>query len=158
MVGLLTATMPLTAGDKVASADVVFDHPEKFTDANDSLNGTEKGRAAILQQIREYVLEETVQLLAPGQQLTITFTDIDLAGSYLPSATSGRDIRVMKDIYPPRMKFAYKVTDASGKLLKEGQENLSNLTYLNTPGFPRGEELFFDKALLGDWLRSTLKH
>ncbi len=140
-----------------ARAAVTFDHPEKFTDLKDSISGTDKGRDYYLKIIRTLVEEEANHLLPAGQKLAITFTDIDLAGDYLPSMPANRDIRVMKDVYPPRMKFTFQITDASGAVVKEGEERLSDMNYLQTPGLNRSDELFYDRAMLRDWLRKSLK-
>ena len=56
------------------------------------------------------------------------------------------------------MKFTYSITDAAGAVVKEGKENLSDMNYLNTPAIVgRGDELFYDKALLREGLRKTLR-
>ena len=137
---------------------VTFENPEKFTDVKDSQTGTEKGRDHYLKEIRTLVEEEASHLLPEGRKLTLTFTDIDLAGDYLPSMPLGRDVRVMKDIYMPRMKFTFTITDAAGAVVKEGSERLTDMNYLQTAGIVnRGEPLFYDKAMLRDWLRKTLR-
>jgi hypothetical protein len=144
------------AGDE-ARATVTFENPEKFTDVKDSITGTDKGRDHYLKIIRTLVEEEAARLLPAGQKLTMTFTDIDLAGDYLPSMASGHDIRVMKDVYSPRMKFTFQIADAAGAVVKEGAERLSDMNYMQTPGLNRSDELFYDKAMLRDWLRKSLK-
>lgn len=160
---LIAATALLILGQPVRSlaadeprATVKFESPEKFTDVKDSISGTDKGRDFYLKEISR-LIEEQAQRLPAGQKLTVVFTDIDLAGDYLPSMPMNHDIRVMKDIYPPRMKFTYTITDASGAVVKEGKESLSDMNYLQTVGISRGDTLFYDKALLRDWLRKTVK-
>ena len=141
-----------------ARAVVTFENPERFTDVKDSQTGTEKGRDHYLKEIRTLVEEEASHLLPEGRKLTLTFTDIDLAGDYLPSMPLGRDVRVMKDIYMPRMKFTFTITDAAGAVVKEGSERLTDMNYLQTAGIVnRGEPLFYDKAMLRDWLRRSLR-
>lgn len=140
-----------------ARVTVEFQNPEKFTDIKDSITGTDKGRDHYLKLIREVVETEANSLLRPGQKLAVTFTDIDLAGDYLPSMPSNRDIRVIKDIYIPRMKLSYVVTDAAGAVVKEGKETISDLNFMQTMGLNRSDELFYDKAMLRDWLRRTLR-
>ncbi len=139
-------------------ATVTFENPEKFTDIKDSSTGTDKGRDYYLKLIRTRVEEVANQVLPAGQKLEMTFTDIDLAGDYLPAMASGHDIRVMKDIYMPRMKFTFKITDASGAVVKEGTENIHDSNYLNTIGVVgRNDPLFYDLSMLSDWLRRALK-
>lgn len=155
---MLFAALPIQSFAKeTARAVVRFEQPEKFTDLNDSLVGSEKGRAYYMKLLQTLVEEEAASLLPQGQTLTITFTDIDLAGSYLPSAASNNNVRVIKDIFAPRMKFTYSIADAQGQVIKEGQENISDLSFMSRIEPNRSDELFFDKALLKDWLRKTLK-
>lgn len=143
----------------MSRATVTFQEPDKFTDINDSISGTRKGREYYLSEIQKLVEEQAALLLPAGQKLEMTFTDIDLAGDYLPSMASGRDVRVIKDIYMPRMKFTYKITDAAGAVVKEGAETISDTNFMNNIGtlVGRGEPLYYDKGLLVNWLRKTLK-
>lgn len=161
---LIAAAALFALGQPVRSAaadearvTVKFVNPEKFTDIKDSFMGTEKGRDYYLKELRALIEAQAGRELPAGQKLAVTFTDIDLAGDYLPSMSSGHDVRVMKDVYPPRLKFSYVVTDAAGAVVKEGQENLTDLNYLQTPGIDRNDTLFFEKALLRNWLSRTLK-
>ena len=160
---LIAAAALLVLGQPVRSlaadearATVNFENPEKFSDLKDSMTGTDKGREYYLKEIRK-LIEEQAQRLPVGQKLTITFTDIDMAGDYLPAMASGHDVRVVKDIYPPRMKFTYRITDAADAVVNEGQENLTDLDFMHTPGLDRNDTLFYEKALLRDWLRGVLR-
>ena len=129
---------------------VEFQDPRNFTDFKDSLVGSDIGLENLQSMVRRMVLEE-------GQRLTVTFTDIDLAGDYLPTAASGRDIRVVKEIYPPRMRFRYTLADASGAVLKEGEEHLQDLAFQYNTGLNRNDELFHDRNLFRDWVREDLR-
>jgi len=158
---LLSLCLPASAKEaneaSTSRVTVTFENPEKFTDVKDSQIGTDKGRDFYLKEIRQLVEEEAGRLLPAGQKLTITFTDIDLAGDYLPSMPSGNDIRVIKDIYIPRMKFTYTITDAVGAVVKEGTENLSDMNFMMNPSIVnRSDPLFYDKAMLRDWLRRAM--
>lgn len=146
-----------TTETQPARATVVFDHPENYTDIKDTTTGTEKGRDHYLALLRKVVEEEADRLLPAGQSLTMTFTDIDLAGDYLPSMPTGADVRVIKDIYIPRMKFSYAVADETGAVVKEGRENLSDTGFMLAYHIDRNDELVYDKAMLRDWLRKTLR-
>jgi hypothetical protein len=160
--GLLLAATPVSApagqADKTDKrVEVIFDHPEKFADVKGDSMDTDKGREYILDQVREFLESRGAQLLPAGQKLAITFTDIDLAGDYEPwHSGSMRDARVIKDIYPPRFVFSYKLTDATGAVLKEDKVNLSDLTFMSRMTIDRNDPLHFEKDLLGDWIRSVV--
>ena len=56
------------------------------------------------------------------------------------------------------MKFTYTITDASGAVVKEGTESLSDMNFMQTANIVnRSDELFHDKAMLRDWLRRSLR-
>ncbi len=92
--------------------------------------------------------------MSPGQKLTVTFTDIDLAGDFEPwRGSEGMDIRIVKDIYPPKMDLEFKLTGADGAVLKEGKRQLRDLAFMAKLSINRNDMLRFEKALLDDWLK-----
>jgi hypothetical protein len=159
LVGLALAgslrAAPATTDSASAQVEVNYVNPDKFMDIKDAYMPTDKGQAAILDDLKTYLVERTSRRLAPGQHLTINVTDIDLAGQFEPwHGPDAQDIRFIKDIYPPRMNLNFKLTDADGKVLKEGERRLSDNTYtmnINTVG--RSDPRFYDKQLIDDWVR-----
>jgi len=160
--GLLLAATPVSAPagqtDKTAKrVEVIFDHPEKFADVKGDSMDTDKGREYMLDQIREFLESRGTELLPAGQKLTVTFTDIDLAGDYEPWHSGAmKDARIIKDIYPPRFVFSYKLTDATGAVLKEDKVNLVDLSFMSRMTIDRNDPLHFEKDILGDWIRSVV--
>jgi hypothetical protein len=141
-----------------ARTEVVFDHPEKFTDVKDGQFPTDKGRDWILSRIRGFLVDRTSSLLPPGDDLKITFTDIDLAGDFEPwHGAEWDDVRIVKDIYPPAFKFSYVVTDASGRVVKQGTEDIRDLNFQSRIVLDTTDTLRYEKDILGDWARSTLR-
>jgi hypothetical protein len=141
----------VTTSDRV---EVQFLEPTKFTDVRGTLND-DGDRNGYLDQLRNHINTIAPEYVAAGQKLQITFTDIDLAGDFPPGRTANaNDIRVMKPIYPPRMAFAYRLTDASGAVVKEGKADLTDPNYMTTGALTeRGDPLRYDKALVSDWFR-----
>lgn len=142
-----------------ARADVVFVAPEKFTDVRDSYTGTDSGRDAILEQIRDYFMDEASRFVPEGDKLAISITDIDLAGDFEPwRGPRWDDVRVVKDIYPPRIDLSFRLTDASGRVIKEGKRELRDLSFLMkiTTTFP-DDPLRHEKTLIDDWFRSEFR-
>jgi hypothetical protein len=156
-VAILTATGELRAtetGKAVSLVTVIFVSPEKFTDVKDNYTREDNNRDNYLARLKAHLEKRAVARLAAGQKLTVTFTDIDLAGDFEPwRGIYSDDIRIMREIYSPRMKLTFALTDAGGKVVKEGARELTDPTYLwNKPGFP-DDDLRYDKELLDDWLR-----
>lgn len=160
LAAVLVCTSALFAAppaDQKNQVDVAFDQPEKFTDVRDSYTGTDKGRDGLLGLLKEHLQQRAPRYLPEGQKLSVTFTDVDLAGDYEPwRGVNFHDVRIVKDIYPPRLNFTYKVTDASGAVVKEGSEKLVELAFqMSASPMSSQDSLRYEKAMLDNWLRDT---
>lgn len=152
----LVAGLPAFAATQTGSprVEVIFDHPEKFTDIRDYYQPTEKGQQAILDQIREFLEQEGRYNVPEGYTLTITFQDIKLAGDFEPwRGPNWTDVRIIKAIYVPRFKFTYVVADKAGKVVKQGTENLTDLNFQDRVALPTDDPLRYEKSILTDWVR-----
>jgi len=129
---------------------VNYVHPESFTDMRSVFNGPTD--QAYLDDLRDYIETWAGRRLREGLTLTMTFTDIDMAGEINPRAT---DMRVISSFYPLRIKFSWVVTDASGKALKEGKEELVNVFPGAQTGFDRNDPLFHEKDAMDEWISKT---
>ena len=150
------AVFGLRAADTPAlsKVEVIFSHPENFTDAAQDQRGSEIGRDANLAMLQDYIVRRASSLVPAGDKLTITFTDIDLAGEYEPWRTNAHDVRIVKDIYTPKMTLSFQLTDGSGKVIKQGDRHLTNLNFMMDilPLSEQNEPLAYDKALVGNWI------
>lgn len=159
---LFTVLLSLASGPVQAApatpaprTDVAFIEPEKFTDLRDSWAFSDVRRTTHLDTLREHLVERTRTYVPEGQRLSITVTDIDLAGDFEPwRGPRFDDVRIIKDLYPPRINLSFRLTDASGRVMKEGSRQLRDLAFLMriTSAFP-SDPLRHEKELLNDWLR-----
>lgn len=141
-----------------ATVDVQFDKPEDFTDVKDSAMGSDKGRDSILEEISDYIKERAVGIIPEGSVLKLTFTEVDLAGDFEPArSVRFQDVRIVKDIYPPRFDFTYTLTDASGAVIKQGTEKLRDLSFMMRMTISRNDPLHYEKDMLLDWIRGNLR-
>lgn len=153
------AVNALQAADpaKPARANVIFDHPEKFKDIKDAFQPTEKGQAAILEQIREFIVHEANYFIPEGYHLTMTFTDIDLAGDFEPwLGDQWQDVRIVKPIYPPELKFEWVVTDPRGQVVRHGKEDILDVGFDWRITANSNDSLHFEKDILTEWMRNHL--
>ena len=165
---LLIAALSLAAGGSayafdpvkgLSKTEVVFFEPEKFTDVRDSSFGaSENRRDATLGELRAHIVKQATRLLGPGQQLKITVTDVDLAGDFEPwHGAQWDEVRIVKDIYPPRIKLAFQLTDADGEILKKGDRDLTDMSFMSNLSIDRQDPLRHEKTLLEDWLRREFR-
>lgn len=143
-----------TAESAAPAVTVIFANPDRYTDVKSTSLGSTKDRDAILERFRDYAIQVLSTHVAPGQSLTVTFKDIDMAGDFEPWRVDARDVRIVKDLYPPRVKLGFKLVDASGAVVKEGDRSLSDLAFMNLATIDRNDELRYEKRLLGDWAAS----
>lgn len=150
----------VAAVDKPEPTRVVvnFFEPEKFTDVKDGSFGTDKGRDATLKELRDFIVERAEKALPAGQKLSVTFLDVDLAGDYEPwRGPRMDDVRIVKDIYPPRFKLAFRILNEAGDTVKEGERQLTDLAFMSRLTINRQDPLRYEKDMLNDWIRSDVR-
>jgi Protein of unknown function (DUF3016) len=134
-------------------ADVVYVNPEKFTNVTDSYSFPDEGRDEYLGTLKQHIEAQADKYIPAGQHLALRITDVRMAGDFEPQRGPEFDhVRIYKDVYPPRFNFEFKLTDANGKVIKEGARKIVDLNYL-FPVNPYFEDdtLRFEKKLLDDW-------
>lgn len=149
----LAAFTPLMRAESASSSvKVQFQDPEKFTDVRTSSMATDSDREGLLSQFEEFIVSKIQARLPEGQKVDVVVKDIDMAGDFEPWRFEARDVRIVKDVYPPRVKLSFKVTDSSGKVIKEGDRSLSDLGFMNRLVFDRNDMLRYEKSLISDWV------
>jgi len=156
LLGLLPSLAVHAAENRtIARAQVLFFEPQKFTDVKDSYMG-DYDRTTYLDQIRDHVLEQAKYYVPEGHFLQVTFTDIDMAGDFEPwRGPRFDDIRIVKDIYPPRIDLSFRLASDDGNVVKEGKRALKDLAFMMKINMSfRDDPVRHEKALLDDWFRA----
>jgi hypothetical protein len=159
---VLLATLALLGAPAMAAdaaptnVTVTYDHPEKFTE-------TQKLRSMApqvldddyLKTLKSYTENRASKMLPPGEHLDIVVTDIDRAGNFEPWRPGPmREVRIVKDIYPPRIDLHFQLLDASGKVLSEGARKLRDPDFMYDGIATSGNDsLRYEKGLIDRWLR-----
>lgn len=107
------------------------------------------------EQLGDYLRRQADRVLPPGERLQVHVDDINLAGEFEPwhIEPGMEDVRIMKDIYPPRMDVHYKLLAADGHVIREGEAKLRDPGYLQRAVANTTDPLRYDKRMIGDWLR-----
>jgi len=149
--GLSTST--LAAEKNIDNVAVVFDDAEHFTDIRDS--HTDMTSTWALNELQTFVQRTAAPRIPSGNKLTVTFTDIDLAGMIRPDKDN---IRLMTATTIPRARIKFQLTDAQGTVIKEGERQLSDPNYQQNIRFvSRSDTLGYDKELLRNWIEGEFK-
>ena len=154
--GALEAAPAETSASRI---EVAFFEPERFTDVRDTGMESERGRDYILGQLKTYLQERAGTYLPEGAILSVRITDVDLAGEFEPwRGPAAADVRIVKEIYPPRIKLSFRLSNAAGEVIKQGERELTNLNFLMTAAPTLTSDPYrHDKALLDDWLRTEFQ-
>jgi len=150
LVTLAAIALPLAAEPLV---QVSFTDPAKFSDLRISRPSTERERFGLTETLRKFIEAEAPRHLPPETRLAVTITDIDMAGELRPAAHGGQpDVRIVKDMFPPRVDLEFRLLRADGTVEREGKRSLRDSMFL-TGNNPYDRELLsFEKALLAHWL------
>jgi hypothetical protein len=139
---------------RTSRVSVTFLQPERFADVKDSVFGSERGVADLLGDLDRYLRAAGDRYLPAGLSLEIRVVNVDLAGEFEPWRGPQFDrVRIMRDIYPPRIDLEFRLTDTRGIVVKEGRRELRDQLYLTGAAHQDSDRLRYDKQLLGNWLR-----
>jgi hypothetical protein len=138
-----------------APVEVTFGDLAKFTDLRLSILTNEREHASLAEDLRRHIEREAPRHLPSGTRLAIGIRDVDMAGEYPPvTGSMSRDLRVIKDVYPPRVDLDFRLLRADGTVEREGRRELRDGGFLWQSGsFGASDLLRHEKNLLDGWLR-----
>ena len=148
----LVGTIALSALAQAGEVKLTWQEPEKYTDIRPSNETRDGFQARVIQELGT-VFANLAKKLPDGVTWDVTVTDVDLAGEVRPlmhRATS--DIRIVKDFYWPRVAFSYVVTDAQGRVIGQGKEDLKDMSFMFGGRSASGRTSFhYEERMLRDW-------
>jgi hypothetical protein len=151
-------SQPSTVADWASRVSVAFTRPERFADVRGSCFGPGDQSGPILAELVRFIRETGQRYLPDGASLTVTVTEIDLAGEHEPPVRLGQrcEVRTYRDVYPPRIDLEFQLTDAEGRAVRGGRRALRDSQYLTHVVLPPDDRLRYEKRLLHEWLREEL--
>lgn len=157
-VAFLAAFVPTQA----AEVKITWEEPESYSDVRPSNESRKRFRERTLKDLEEHIVELASDL-PESQVLSMTVTNVDLAGQVWPSQFvgfgngAGSDVRIIKRIDIPRMTFSYSLSNADGHVVLSGDDvKLKDMDFMETNiRRNRTESLSYEKAMLNDWFADT---
>jgi hypothetical protein len=155
---MLSADAPRALPDH-GPVSVAWADPATFTELRRSRNRWDSERGGWLTDLAKYMRKRAEAQLPAGERLQLTIVDIDRAGDYEPWRGPGQqDIRIIRDIYPPRMTVQYKRIDASGAVVAEGERKITDPAFLiNAAPFNDTDPLRYEKRMIDSWLHREFR-
>ena len=134
---------------------VAWSNPADFSEITASGNRQAAAQGDWLLQLAQYMRKQAARQLPPGYRLELTIEDIKRAGQYEPwRGVGAQDVRIIRDIYPPRMTVRFRELDATGKVVAEGQRQLTDPAFLVNSGMINDTDpLRYEKRMIDTWLR-----
>lgn len=154
MISLLTATAAAAAEVKVEYKDY-----KKYTDlkaATEPRGSFEKRTLASFDKI----FADLAKKLPEGYSWNVVVTDIDLAGDVNYMFTqAGQQIRVIKDIFIPRINFSYTLVDQNKTLVIEEKDvKLKDMGFMDrTSNVRANQPLEHERIMLERWFKDKLE-
>ena len=157
----VTGSLMLSTHVYAASVDVTWQDPDKYSDVRPANENRVRFRERTFESLEKY-FDKLAEKLPENEKLSITVTNLDLAGQVWPSSfvfgnATGSDVRIIKRVDIPRMSFSYTLTDASGKALKSADVKLKDMSFMDNPSLiARNEFLGYEKEMLKDWFQEEM--
>ena len=138
--------------------EVKFGDLDKFTDLRVSITTTRRDREGLAAELRSHIEREAPHYLPPATRLDVTITDVDMAGEYGPiTGPVSRDLRVVRDVYPPCVDLDFRLLRADGSVERSGRRELRDSGFLLGSSPHTDQLLRHEKGLLDGWLQKEFK-
>ncbi|GIU02519.1 DUF3016 domain-containing protein [Shewanella morhuae] len=135
---------------------ITWQNPKDFRDIKSSGEIQSRYEKRLFETLTKNISKEASKILKPNQKLEMTMTDVDLAGDMRPTfGATPDDLRVIKDLYPPRMTFTYQILE-NDKVIIVGDEKLSDMGFLGGIHSSTDKPFIYETKMLTEWLKKTI--
>jgi hypothetical protein len=124
-----------------------------LTDVGNRRFSDERIRAAYLEQLRGHLVKRAAGLLTAGERLSVSITELDMAGEFEAWRPPSGEARIVKDIYPPRTTSPSALQRTTASLSrKETRAAIPSPAQTGTRTMR-----CYEKVLIDRWLEQELK-
>jgi len=152
LVSFMLTTL-FVAKSNAADAEVTWSNPDKYRDIRSGFDNRKRFKERTFKSFEKHFVT-LAEKLPDGLLLKIDVTDVDLAGDVHFGSNS--QIRVVKDIYFPRLKFSYELFNVDKSIVTSGDINLKDMSFMMNNNFRyRNKTLGYEKRMLDNWFSKT---
>lgn len=138
-----------------ATSKVTWTNYDKYTDIRSGNESRKHFRERIFYNFEQH-FAKLAKKLPEDQVWKIDVTNVDLAGD---TNAGGIDrLRIVKDIYFPRMKFTYQLLNSNGSEVSTAEVSLKNMSFMIGSRLRyRHDSLGYEKDMIDDWFFETFQ-
>ena len=140
---------------RMDGVEVSYRDPAQFTE----MKHNPGERSDWLDDLSKYTARRAAQLLPGGERLSVTITDVQLAGMFEPWRRGNlSNVRIVRDTTPPRIDLSFQLESAQGVTLKQGERQLRDgAFFLMRSTRYRNDALAYEKNLIDAWLSKEFR-
>ena len=143
---------PLHALPIDAPVSVRWRNPATFSEARVNREELPRQRDHWVHMLMRSLHDEAGCRLPAGHTLRIEVVDVKRAGDDEPwQGIDYQHVRILRDVYPPRIILRHALRDATGDIVSQGGERLSGIDSLQAGSALDSDPLRHEKRLLRDW-------
>lgn len=153
----LVATSLLVTGVQAIEIEVKYSEPDSYRDIDSGNEPKSKFKERVFKQLTKQFVESGSDVTF-GHKMLIDVTNIDLAGDIDYFASPNHHaMRVVKPIYFPRISFKYRLEDDNGRVIRESEETLKDMGFMDRTISMRYERggFKYEKRLIDNWFKSA---
>lgn len=136
-----------------AEVEVTWQDSDKYRDVYAGDGSNKSFKKSTFSQLEKH-FSKLAEKLPSDYTLNIVVNDLDLAGDVHHGGIN--QIRIVKDIFFPRMKFSYQLLSADKQVINENEINLKDMNFMmhNSMRYSNSS-LSHEKKMLDDWFKDT---
>jgi len=152
----LAVVITQTTLAQAAQVEVKWSNPDKYSDVDAGEEHRQHFKDRTFKAFEKH-FAKMAELLPEQQKLVFDITNIDLAGDV--NFGGMKRIRIVKDIFFPRMEFSYQLLNADNSVIKNGEVALKDMSFLMHSGLRyRNQTLGYEKEMFDDWFKKTFEN
>lgn len=141
---------------QAAQVEVKWSNPDKYSDVDGGEEHRQHFKDRTFKAFEKH-FAKMAELLPEQQKLVLDVTNIDLAGDV--NFGGIKRIRIVKDIFFPRMEFSYQLLNADNSVVKSGEVSLKDMGFMMHSSLRyRNQTLGYEKEMFDDWFKKTFEN
>ena len=151
---VILISLGMLGSSEAAQVKINWQDPDKYTDIRPTNETKDAFRQRLFEALDEVFLDNA-KALPENYLLEINVTNLDLAGdTNVLHPNNGHDIRLVKDIYWPRMSLQFSLKNDTGAVVSEGKANLSDMSFLFTHRIVTSHTGFeYEERMINNWFK-----